>query len=137
VNACRRKTVLGLFALILSTLTVYALLIAVFPPEKYPDHYFSCQFRKVTGMLCPGCGGQRAVYCLLSGQFRSALSYNSFVVLCVIPLMVKEIVALGFVLARTTPLERGKESGVWRLMDATSLWLFFLITVCFGVFRNL
>ena len=39
-----------------------------------------CPFKLLTGLQCPGCGGQRAVYALLHGHFSEALRYNYFLV---------------------------------------------------------
>jgi len=35
-----------------------------------------CTFHQLTGMQCPGCGGQRALSLLLHGEILSALRYN-------------------------------------------------------------
>lgn len=35
-----------------------------------------CGLYKLTGLLCPGCGGQRAFHHLLHGHFLTALQYN-------------------------------------------------------------
>lgn len=39
-----------------------------------------CSFREVTGLECPGCGGQRSMHLLLHGNFLQALRYNVFFV---------------------------------------------------------
>lgn len=39
-----------------------------------------CVFRIITGLQCPGCGGQRALHALLQGHFREAAAYNYFIV---------------------------------------------------------
>jgi len=40
-----------------------------------------CVFYEHTGLDCPGCGGQRALYHLLHGHILKALSYNALFVL--------------------------------------------------------
>lgn len=40
-----------------------------------------CSFKAVTGLECPGCGGQRSVHFLLHGDIMQALRYNSFFVI--------------------------------------------------------
>jgi hypothetical protein len=35
-----------------------------------------CSFHELTGLHCPGCGGQRAFYFLLHGDILRALRYN-------------------------------------------------------------
>lgn len=47
-----------------------------------------CPFLAVTGFYCPGCGGTRAVYDLMVGDFGSAVSMNAFVVFVFVPLAV-------------------------------------------------
>lgn len=42
-----------------------------------------CLLRKATGFLCPACGTQRAVHCLLNGDISSALEYNAFIVIMI------------------------------------------------------
>ncbi len=39
-----------------------------------------CPFKMITGLQCPGCGGQRAIYSLLHGHVAEALHYNYFLV---------------------------------------------------------
>lgn len=40
-----------------------------------------CVFYDELGLLCPGCGGQRAFYNLLHGNFLEALHFNVLIVL--------------------------------------------------------
>ena len=40
---------------------------------------FSCPFHQVTGYYCCGCGGPRAVYFLLKGDFLKSFTYNPIV----------------------------------------------------------
>jgi len=35
-----------------------------------------CTFRKITGLLCPACGGTHAVHAMLYGRFAEAAGYN-------------------------------------------------------------
>ena len=39
-----------------------------------------CPFKLLTGLQCPGCGGQRAAHALLLGDFVGAFRYNWFLV---------------------------------------------------------
>lgn len=39
----------------------------------------ACVFREVTGLLCPGCGGTRAVCHLIRGEILKAFLYHPFV----------------------------------------------------------
>lgn len=42
-----------------------------------------CTFYQITGLQCPGCGGQRALHYLLHGEFITALRYNALFVVCI------------------------------------------------------
>jgi hypothetical protein len=49
-----------------------------FSPTEHA-FYPRCPFFAVTHLLCPGCGGTRAVYQLLHLHLREALHYNALV----------------------------------------------------------
>jgi len=40
-----------------------------------------CLFHQLTGLYCPGCGGQRSLHALLNGNLLSAMSYNLLFIL--------------------------------------------------------
>ena len=42
--------------------------------------YPVCQFHRLTGLNCPGCGATRALYALLHGQLSTALRDNAVLV---------------------------------------------------------
>lgn len=73
-----------------------------FNPSKYP-FYPRCMLYTTTGIYCPGCGSQRALYYLLHGDISSALRCNLLLVMSQ-PLLV--VVALRCVvrLWRNQPL---------------------------------
>jgi hypothetical protein len=49
-----------------------------FPPQDY--HFYPlCPFHALTHLLCPGCGGTRALYQLLHLNFTEAMHYNALV----------------------------------------------------------
>lgn len=41
---------------------------------------YPCLFRLLTGLYCPGCGGTRALKCLLQGKVLTSLYYNPLIV---------------------------------------------------------
>ena len=69
----------GLLALIAASLLFcgYAVWLYLGNPEA-GGYYPKCLFRMVTGLQCAGCGGQRAVHCLLHGDVARVLRYNSY-----------------------------------------------------------
>jgi Protein of unknown function (DUF2752). len=40
-----------------------------------------CSFRELTGLECPGCGGQRSIFFLLHGDILKALHCNAFFII--------------------------------------------------------
>jgi hypothetical protein len=69
----RANTLLGL--LLLGCGVLYS-----FPPQDY--HFYPiCPFYAVTHLLCPGCGGTRALYYLLHGNLAEAWHFNALVTL--------------------------------------------------------
>ena len=57
---------------------VYCVALFVFDPSEY-SLFPRCPMYWLTGLKCAGCGGQRAVYCLLHGEFLKALRLNCFI----------------------------------------------------------
>jgi hypothetical protein len=51
-------------------------LVYRFPPAEH-SFYPRCPFYACTHLLCPGCGGTRALYELLHGNLPGALHYNA------------------------------------------------------------
>jgi hypothetical protein len=69
----RANTLLGL--LMLGCGVLYS-----FPPQDY--HFYPlCPFYAVTHLLCPGCGGTRALYYLVHGNLAEAWHFNALVTL--------------------------------------------------------
>ena len=59
------------------------------------DHWsVQCGFHRVTGLLCPGCGGQRAFYHLLHGKILTALHHN-LLILVILPFLIYAYVVIG------------------------------------------
>lgn len=44
-----------------------------------------CPFLRITGLMCPGCGAQRALHALLQGDVAAAFRFNPFL-LTIVPL---------------------------------------------------
>ncbi len=102
---------------------VIAAMVFFFNPAQN-KFYPVCQFHRLTGLNCPGCGMTRALYALLHGNILAALRDNALFVAGII-----------FLAAR----------GVWfwwkrpatEFFPVRWLWLFLLVALVFTVLRNL
>lgn len=61
----------------------FAWVLLRFPPELYA-FYPRCPVYAAFGLLCPGCGGTRALAALLHGQVGGALRWNALVTVAVL-----------------------------------------------------
>ncbi|MEP6647907.1 MAG: DUF2752 domain-containing protein [Saprospiraceae bacterium] len=50
------------------------ILYGIVDPDKFV--FPKCPFRVLTGLLCPGCGSQRAMHQVLHGHFLSSMKLN-------------------------------------------------------------
>jgi hypothetical protein len=98
-----------------------AAVLVLFPPERY-GFYPRCPFFETTGLLCPGCGGTRAVAALLRGDFVRAWKLNPLIV-SLIPF------ALGYGFLKIQQSELKVPGGLWIGLA--------VLAVIFGVWRNI
>lgn len=70
-----RKTVIAalVVAVVIAAIAVYK----IFDPME-SSIFPRCVFYSVTGLRCPGCGTQRALHAMLTGDFAAAWHYNAF-----------------------------------------------------------
>ena len=68
-----KQYIIGL-GLILATLAFIALYRNVDPIDSY--YMPKCLSYTVFGIRCPGCGTQRAIHSILTGDFKAALQFN-------------------------------------------------------------
>jgi hypothetical protein len=101
-----------------------ALVAQLTTPGSIPS--LACPFKTVTGLDCPLCGGTRATYALLDGDFFAAIDYNVFAVFVVLP-------ALLFFLGWSA-ITLWKENK-WKFPSAT--WAFIALMGVFWLVRNL
>ena len=104
-----------------------AAMVYFFNPSEH-GFYPVCQFHRLTGLNCPGCGATRAFYALLHGNFSTALRDNALFV-----------VGLAMVAARGGWFGlnwlRGRPNGVF--FPSRFLIPLTVIMGVFGVLRNL
>lgn len=65
----------SLYAIVAGVLVAGAAIVYVFDPTT-ARFYPPCPFRLLTGLLCPGCGGTRALHALLHGDVAAAFAFN-------------------------------------------------------------
>lgn len=118
-----RLAVILVAALALAGATV----VFVFNPATHA-FYPVCQFHRLTGLECPGCGATRAAYALLHGNFSAALRDNALFVL-----------TLGALAARGIWFGgnhfRGRANG--EFFPVKFLWRLLAAALVFTVLRNL
>ncbi len=94
----------------------------LFDPEA-GGNYLPCPFRSLTGLLCPGCGSQRAAHDLLHLRIGEAWEHNAAFVLA-LPVLAFHM-SLGRVLTRSA----GSRDRI--------LAVCVLVVIAWGVVRNI
>ena len=89
----------------------------------------ACTLNSLTGLLCPVCGGTRAVQWMLQGNFHMAWLFNPLVVLLT-PFAVFTWFYLLYLFIKGIPLS------VINFPIALT-WALFVVVILFGVIRNL
>lgn len=119
----RRAAIVAIIALVaLVLLVVYAF----FDPSKY--FFPRCPFLMVTGWQCPGCGSQRAIHALLTGDFAAAWHYNAMF-LILIPV-------IGLMLFSEAMRDRWPRLNRW-LTSTAMVVVLVLLLAAWMVVRNL
>ena len=117
-----------LVGIILGGAALLAIITVFFFNPSTHGFYPVCQFHRLTGLECPGCGMTRATYALLHGDFLTALHDNALFVFVLATLAVR---AVWFGLNRW----RGKRNG--EFFRAWFLWPLLVLALVFTVLRNL
>ena len=84
-----------------------------------------CPFKLITGLQCPGCGGQRAAHALLQGDIVGALRYNWFLIYAA-PYLLLLIIERFFLRGEwQTKVRRWAENKyvVWLYIVSYCVWL--------------
>ena len=107
-----------------------AFVYATFDPSL-TNYFPACPFYSLSGLLCPGCGSQRALHHLLNLQIQAAYSYNPLLVL-----------SLPYVLAGAVydriPINAPQLEKIRQLFyGRKAILLVLIIIISFWIFRNL
>jgi|SRR5258708_5831497 len=98
-----------------------------FDPNRY-GFYPQCIFHQTTGLLCPGCGGLRAIHHLLHGDISAAFQFNLFLVVSLLCLLL--YLSINCIQNLTKRRTRLNASWKW-------LWFFLGGALVFGIWRNI
>ena len=118
----------SLAGLLLTALTL-ALVTVVFFFNPATHHFYPvCQFHRLTGLNCPGCGMTRALFALLHGNFSTALRDNALFIAGIFLLGVRGV---WFAVKKLRGQRRGE------FFRVNWLWPLLLVALGFTVLRNL
>lgn len=112
---------------VLGLLTAGGAVLFYFDPSGY--HFYPvCYFHRMTGLLCPGCGGLRGLHQLLHGHLEAAFRFNPMLVVAA-PFALWLGGRCGLQWVRNQPVSIGVRP-VW-------LWLVLAAVLVVSVLRNL
>jgi len=116
--------VLGLVGIISLSWLYYS-----FNPQAY-SFFPQCPFYKFTGFDCPGCGSQRAIYCVLHGQILKAIHLNLLLVISM-PFL---LIHFGYKLRSVIE----KKDIRWNVLyHPLTPKIIFVVVISFWILRNL
>lgn len=104
--------------------------VLYFTLDPSTNYFPRCMFHELTGLQCPGCGSQRALHSLLTGDFAAAWHYNALFIL-EIPLLIL-LVAAWYLRTRIPSLHRVLNS---RSVILTVLTIIILWTVIRNIYH--
>ena len=120
-----KKKVILILLLCLGTAFIYF----VFDPAI--NKYFpSCPFYKLTGLFCPGCGAQRSIHSLLTGNVIAAVHSNILLVFWLPFLVVYYVIQTINFIRPYTNIKINIVNQVW------FIYLCALLVVCYWIARN-
>jgi hypothetical protein len=117
------------FAAIVLAVTAAGIAATVFLFNPAAHQFYPvCQFHRLTGLNCPGCGATRALYALLHGNFSTALRDNALLVFALAAAAIRSVWYGGKKI-------RGLANG--EFLSAKFLWPLLVMALIFTVLRNL
>lgn len=88
LKACNSKGItVSWWWIALPAALAYGTLLYLNDPER--GGFLGCPFRTMTGLLCPGCGSQRALHQLMHGHLGKAFDHNALLVVAIPALLLQ------------------------------------------------
>ncbi len=120
------RTCIGALLIVAAGGALFVLFL--FPPDRYP-FYPQCQFHRLTGLACPGCGALRAMHELMHGHVARAFRRNQLFVLA--------LPVIAGLSARSAWQRLTGKRMYAAPIRARWIWLGLGLVLAFGVVRNL
>lgn len=111
----------------LAALVVAAVVYFTFDPS-HSAWFPKCPFLVLTGYRCPGCGSQRAVHALLTGNLATAWHYNA---LLVVALPFIALLLAGLAMRRRYPRFDAALNSLW------VIWTVLVVIIAWWLARNI
>jgi len=122
-----KKRILTLILIILSLIVLVGLYSLLFLRFKV---IIPCIFHQITGFYCPGCGITRMIFSLLKLDFYQAFRFNPLIFIA-LPFII--VVLIDFVFK----WGRGKDNYLYRKINDRVWIVLLIITIIFGIIRNI
>lgn len=128
INLSKKGKIL-ILAVLPAVLAVLFLYARFDPAESV--FFPKCIFHSLTGLECPGCGSQRAIYQLLNGHITEALRYNALAVIAIPYILAGIILHSGIIHGPKA------DSAKRRLYSGTAVYIALAVIVAFWILRNI
>ncbi|MFO7951474.1 MAG: DUF2752 domain-containing protein [Bacillota bacterium] len=119
----------GLFIFVMLML-VLGYLYVISPGLREAISPYQCLFHQATGLLCPACGGTRAMIHLLEGKILIALKSN------VLAVMIMPVIFYGAITAFRLAFDKNFSAGDIRIAPVWP-WAMLALVIIFWVVRNI
>lgn len=113
---------------IIAAVIVIAVIYSHFNPASSAVPFPKCPFRMLTGYDCTGCGSQRALHAMLTGNFAAMFRYNAIFFPAL--LMVAALAAASLLKDRYPRFNRA-------LNSTTSISMVLAVLILWTIIRNL
>lgn len=114
-------------AIVVLVAVVFGVMLIYHDPET-SNIFPKCPFYALTGLKCPGCGTQRALHDLFTGNFVAAVGHNAFLP---VSLLLCALYGGAEIVRNRCPRFYGK------IMSPAAIWALLGIILAWWVVRNI